>query len=122
MIGLDFGFGPLEAEFWRLLFVMTRIGAALFAAPLFGAAAVPAQVRVIVTGALAVFVCCWTPVAAPPAILSLAAGAIFGSLAGTLYANLAATIGATITQSSPSSSASLAWARIASRLPVRLGI
>ena len=86
MIGLDFGFGPLEAEFWRLLFVMTRIGAALFAAPLFGAAAVPAQVRVIVTGALAVFVCCWTPVAAPPAILSLAGMVI---LAGEVVIGLA---------------------------------
>jgi flagellar biosynthetic protein FliR len=72
MIGLDFGFGALEAEFWRFLFVMTRIGAALFAAPLFGAAAVAPQVRVIVTGALAIFVCCWTQVAAPPAIMSLA--------------------------------------------------
>ncbi|KUR70972.1 flagellar biosynthetic protein FliR [Novosphingobium sp. FSW06-99] len=71
MIGLDFGFGALEAEFWRFLFVMTRIGAALFAAPLFGASAVAPQVRVIVTGALAVFVCCWTQVAAPPAMMSL---------------------------------------------------
>ncbi|WP_369818234.1 hypothetical protein [Novosphingobium sp. ST904] len=25
MIQLDFGFGALEAEFWRLVFVMTRI-------------------------------------------------------------------------------------------------
>ena len=44
--------------------------AALFAVPLFGAGAVPAQVRVIVTGALAVFVCCWTQVAAPPAMMT----------------------------------------------------
>ena len=72
MIGLNFGFGPLEAEFWRFVFVMTRIGAALFAAPLFGAAAVPAQVRVMLTAALAVLVCSWTQVAAPPALLSLA--------------------------------------------------
>jgi flagellar biosynthetic protein FliR len=72
MIGIDFGFGALEAEFWRFVFVMTRIGAALFAAPLFGAAAVSPQVRVIVTGALAIFVCCWTQVAAPPALMSLA--------------------------------------------------
>jgi flagellar biosynthetic protein FliR len=72
MIGLDFGFGPLEAEFCRFVFVMTRIGAALFAAPLFGAAAVPAQVRVMLTAALAVLVCSWTQVAAPPALLSLA--------------------------------------------------
>lgn len=71
MIGIDFGFGAIEAEFWRLLFAMTRIGAALFAVPLFGSGAVPPQVRVIVAGALAVFVCGWTTVAPPPALLSL---------------------------------------------------
>lgn len=71
MIGIDFGFGAIEAEFWRLLFVMTRIGAALFAAPLFGSGAVAPQVRVIMTGALAVFVCGWTGVAAPHALISL---------------------------------------------------
>lgn len=70
MIALSFGFGPVEAEFWRLLFVMTRIGAAMLAAPFFGASSVPAQARVIVTGALAVLVCAWTPVQAPPALFS----------------------------------------------------
>lgn len=69
---LTFGFGPVEAEFWRWMFVMTRIGAALMAAPFFGAAAVPAQARVIVTGAVAVLVCNWTAVTAPPALFSLA--------------------------------------------------
>ncbi len=72
MNALDFGFGAIEAELWRLVFVMTRIGAALMAAPLFGGVAVPLQARVIVTGALAVLVCVWTPVAAPPALFSLA--------------------------------------------------
>lgn len=71
MIQMDFGFGPLEAEFWRLMFVMTRIGAALLAAPLFGMVSVPFQLRVVVSGAIAVLVCAWTPVAAPPALLSL---------------------------------------------------
>lgn len=71
MIALNFGFGALEAEFWRLLFVMTRVGAAMLAAPLFGASGVPAQVRVIVTGALAVLICAWMPVTPPPALLSL---------------------------------------------------
>lgn len=71
MIQLDFGFGALEAEFWRLLFAMTRIGAAMLAAPFFGGSTVPAQVRVIVTGAIAVLVCAWTPLVAPPALLSL---------------------------------------------------
>ena len=59
MIALDFGFGALEEQFWRLLFVMTRIGAALVAAPLFGIPSVPPQVRVIASGALAVMVCAW---------------------------------------------------------------
>lgn len=72
MIGLDFGFGHLEAEFWRLVFAMTRIGAALVAAPLFGAAGVPMQVRVIVAGAIAVLVCAWTPLQAPADLLTLA--------------------------------------------------
>jgi flagellar biosynthetic protein FliR len=72
MNGLDFGFGHLEAEFWRLVFAMTRIGAAMFAAPLFGMAGVSAQTRVIVTGAIAVLVCAWTPLAAPVQFLSLA--------------------------------------------------
>lgn len=72
MIDLDFGFGPLEAEFWRLLFVMTRIGAALVAAPLFGTASVPAQMRVIAAGAIAVMICAWTDVQAPPALFSAA--------------------------------------------------
>ena len=70
MIQLDFGFGALEQEFWRLVFVMTRIGAALVAAPLFGIAGVPPQVRVIGAGAIAVLVCAWTPVAAPPVLFS----------------------------------------------------
>lgn len=71
MIGLDFGFGAVESELWRLLFVMTRISAALLAAPLFGAAAVPVQLRVAVSGALAVMVCAWLPIAAPAALFSL---------------------------------------------------
>ena len=69
MIALDFGFGAIEAEFWRLMFVMTRIGAAMLAAPLFGASSVPVQVRVIATGAIAVLVCGWMPAVQPPAAL-----------------------------------------------------
>ncbi|MFT4026641.1 MAG: flagellar biosynthetic protein FliR [Novosphingobium sp.] len=70
MNGLDFGFGPLELEFWRWMFVMTRIGAALLAAPIFGASGVPMQVRVVVTGAIAALVCSWTDVTPPHALLS----------------------------------------------------
>jgi len=72
VIQLSFGLGAIEAELWKLLFVMTRIGAAMLAAPLFGGAAVPAQVRVIAAGALAVLVCAWFPVPVTPALLSLA--------------------------------------------------
>lgn len=71
MIGIDFGFGAVEGELWRLVFVMTRIAAALLAAPFFGAAGVPVQLRVAISAALAVLVCSWIPVSVPPALLSL---------------------------------------------------
>jgi flagellar biosynthesis protein FliR len=86
MTGLNFGFGPVEAEFWRLLFAMTRIGAAMLAAPFFGAAHVPVQARVIATGAVAVLVCAWTPFAAPPALFSVQGIVI---LAGEVLVGLA---------------------------------
>jgi flagellar biosynthetic protein FliR len=70
MITLTFGFPALEAQLWHLLFVMTRVGSALVAAPFFGAAAVPAQLRVAISAALAVLVCAWVPVATPPALFS----------------------------------------------------
>jgi flagellar biosynthetic protein FliR len=87
MIALDFGFGPLEAEFWRLVFVMTRIGAAMVAAPIFGAGSVPVQVRVIATGAVAVFVCAWFPSVQPPANLLSLAGML--AVAGEVLIGLA---------------------------------
>ena len=73
MIALDFGLGAIEQEFWRVVFLMTRIGAALFAAPFFGAALVPVTVRVSAAWALAIFVAAWLPqVTAPPALFSVA--------------------------------------------------
>ncbi len=71
MIQLTFGFGAIEGELWKLAFVMTRIGAALLAAPFFGAASVPMQLRVAIAAALSVLVCSWVPVGVPPALLSL---------------------------------------------------
>lgn len=68
---MDFGFGSVEAEFWRWVFVMTRIGAAMLAAPIFGANGVPMQVRTVITGAIAVMVCAWTDVAVPANLASL---------------------------------------------------
>ncbi len=68
----EFGFGNIEAELWRLIFVMARVGAAFIAAPIFGAMSVPVQLRLVLAGAIAVFVLAWTPVVTPPALLSLA--------------------------------------------------
>jgi flagellar biosynthetic protein FliR len=87
MIALDFGFGALEAEFWRLVFVMTRIGAFMLAAPIFGAGTVPVQVRVVATGAVAVFVCAWFPQVQPPANLLSVAGMV--AVAGEVLVGLA---------------------------------
>jgi flagellar biosynthetic protein FliR len=87
-MNLTFGFGAVEAEFWRWLFVMTRIGAALFAAPFFGATAVPPQVRVIVAGAVGILVCNWTGVQAPaalftsPGVLAVAGEVLIGLALG----------------------------------------
>ena len=73
MNALQFGFGAVEADLWRLMFVMIRLSAALLAAPFFSAAAVPAQLRVAIAGAMALLVCNWVPVAVPPPELALAA-------------------------------------------------
>ena len=86
MNALDFGLGAFESELWRLTFAMTRIGAAMLAAPFFGAGSVPVQARVIASGAIAVLVCAWTPLAAPPALFS-AAGLLI--LAGEALIGLA---------------------------------
>jgi len=83
MIALDFGFGALEQDFWRVVFLMTRIGAAMLAAPFFGAALVPTTVRVCATGAVAVFVAAWMPAIAVPEALFTLAGvlAVMGEVA-----------------------------------------
>lgn len=83
MIALDLGLGAIEQDFWRVVFLMTRIGAALLAAPIFGAASVPMTVRVCVTGALAIFVAVWLPAVPVPEALFSAAGllAVAGEVA-----------------------------------------
>ena len=51
------GFGlSIEPQLWALLFVMTRVGAAFAASPIFGATAMPVQVRVLLAGAIGVLV------------------------------------------------------------------
>jgi flagellar biosynthesis protein FliR len=69
--GFTFGFGAVEGELWKLVFVMMRVGAALMAAPFFSAAAVPVQLRIAISGAVAVLISAWVPVTVPPALLSL---------------------------------------------------
>ena len=72
MIALDFGLGALEEDLWRVVFLMTRLGAALMIAPFFGASSVPSTVRVSLTGALAIFISIWRPeIVTPPALLSV---------------------------------------------------
>jgi len=71
MIGIDFGFGALEAEFWRWMFLMTRIGAGLVAAPFFGGTNVPMQIRVMVAASISLLVAGWTDVTVPEHLFSL---------------------------------------------------
>ena len=72
MNGVDLGIGALEQDLWRVVFLMTRLGAALLAAPFFGATSVPVSVRVSITGAIAIFVSIWMPsVQTPAALISL---------------------------------------------------
>ena len=52
MLGL--GIPAAEPLIWTLLFVMIRVGAAFVAAPVFGAIGVPVQVRILLSGAIAV--------------------------------------------------------------------
>lgn len=69
---LDFGFGPLDEQLWRLLFLSARIGAALLAAPMVGVIAVPPVLRALLALAFAVFVAVWAPPAAVPDMMSFA--------------------------------------------------
>lgn len=69
MTGALAGF-DVEAELWRLVFLMVRVGAAFLAGPLFGMAAVPVQVRVALAGAIAVHLMVWTSLTPPGDLMS----------------------------------------------------
>lgn len=84
---LDLGLGSVEQDFWRVVFLMTRIGAALFAAPFFGATSVPVTARVCMAWALAIFVAAWLPAVTAPAALFSAAGLL--AVAGEVVVGLA---------------------------------
>lgn len=66
------GLGAVEQYLWLVLFLSVRAGAAMLAAPLFGAASVPAQLRAFLGVAIAVFIEAWVPMPAMPALLSVA--------------------------------------------------
>ena len=86
MIALDPGFGIVEADLFALMFVMVRIGAALLAAPIFGAAGVPLQARIVATGAIAVFVLVHAPPVLPTEFTTVAT---FAALLGEAVIGLA---------------------------------
>lgn len=71
MNSVQFGVGGIEAQLWPLIFIMTRVGAALLAAPFFGASSIPVQVRIAMAGAIAVFILMWTPVSTPAEMLAM---------------------------------------------------
>lgn len=70
MLGL--GLPNVEPALFALIFVMVRIGAAFVAAPVFGAVAVPLQIRLVLAGAIGILVVNNAPVTTPAAVFSLA--------------------------------------------------
>jgi flagellar biosynthetic protein FliR len=83
------GFGlAIEPQLWALLFTMVRVGAAFMAAPVFGAVAVPLNVRILLTAAVSILSMQAAPVAVPgevfvlTTILAVAAEALVGLALG----------------------------------------
>lgn len=83
------GFGlAIEPQLWALLFTMVRVGAAFLAAPVFGAVAVPLNVRILLTAAVSILSMQAAPVAVPgevfvlTTILAVAAEALVGLALG----------------------------------------
>lgn len=81
------GFAGVEAQLWLWLIAMVRPGAAFIAAPIFGAAAVPVQLRIILALAIAIAAANSVPFAIPPGgVASFAGIALIG---GEVIAGLA---------------------------------
>lgn len=82
------GLGALEGQLWQLMFVMVRVGAALVAAPIFGARSVPVQVRVVLAAVVGIFVLNWVPLQLPqdmttlPTMVAVATEAVIGFTLG----------------------------------------
>jgi flagellar biosynthetic protein FliR len=83
------GFGlAIEPQLWALLFTMVRVGAAFMAAPVFGAIAVPLNVRILLTAAVSILSMQAAPIAVPGEVfvlttfLAVAAEALVGLALG----------------------------------------
>lgn len=81
------GFAGLEAQLWLYLLAMVRPGAAFLAAPVFGAANVPVQVRLILSLAVGIPALAASPFAVPAGGLATIEGFIL--VAGEVIAGLA---------------------------------
>jgi len=81
------GFAGVEAQLWLWLLAMIRPGAAFVAAPVFGAAAVPLQLRIILALAIGVAEQSSVPFALPEGGLASVAG--IALVAGEVVAGLA---------------------------------
>lgn len=66
------GFGlAIEPQLWALLFTMVRVGAAFLAAPVFGAVAVPLNVRILLTAVVAILSMHAAPMTVPGEVFVL---------------------------------------------------
>lgn len=81
------GFAGVEAQLWLWLIAMIRPGAAFIAAPVFGAAAVPLQIRIILSLAIGMAALNSVPIAMPENGVASVAG--FALVAGEVLAGVA---------------------------------
>lgn len=81
------GFAGVEAQLWLWLIAMIRPGAAMLAAPIFGAAAVPVQLRIILALAIGIAASATVPFALPPGGVASLAG--IALVAGEVLCGLA---------------------------------
>ncbi len=81
------GFVELESQLWLWLVAMIRPGAAFLAAPVFGAASVPVQLRLVVALAIGIPALATTPFVLPEGGVASVAG--FALVTGEVLAGLA---------------------------------
>lgn len=81
------GFAGLEAQLWLWLFAMVRPGAAFLVAPVFGAAMVPVQVRLVISLAVGIPALAGHPIVMPEGGVASIAGILL--ITGEVLAGLA---------------------------------